>query len=121
VVSFGSLDRDWLMRFLRHRIADERVLRLIMKWLAAGVIEEGQWSDPGAPASPLLANVYLHHVLDLWADWWRKRHARGDVIIARFAISSSGSSTGTTPRRSWRGCASGSRSSAWNCTRRKPG
>ena len=88
---FGSLDRDWLGRFLRHRIADERVLRLIMKWLSAGVIEEGRWSDPGqgspqgAPVSPLLANVYLHYVLDLWAEWWRKRHARGDVIVVRFA------------------------------------
>ena len=88
---FGSLDRDWLGRFLRHRIADERVLRLIGKWLAAGVIEEGQWSDTGrgspqgASVSPLLANVYLHHVLDLWAGWWRKRHARGNVIIVRFA------------------------------------
>ena len=88
---FGSLDRDWLARFLRHRIADERVLRLIGKWLAAGVIEEGQWSDTGrgspqgASVSPLLANVYLHHVLDLWAGWWRKRHARGNVIIVRFA------------------------------------
>lgn len=88
---FGSLDRDWLGRFLRHRIADERVLRLIGKWLAAGVIEEGQWSGTGqgspqgAPVSPLLANVYLHHVLDLWAEWWRKRHARGNVIIVRFA------------------------------------
>ena len=88
---FGSLDRDWLMRFLRHRIADERVLRLISKWLAAGVVEDGklseteQGSPQGASLSPLLANVYLHYVLDLWADWWRKRHARGDVIIVRFA------------------------------------
>jgi group II intron reverse transcriptase/maturase len=88
---FGSLDRDWLGKFLRHRIADERVLRLIMKWLAAGVVDEGRWPDAGqgspqgAPASPLLANVYLHHVLDLWAERWRKRHARGDVIIVRFA------------------------------------
>jgi RNA-directed DNA polymerase len=88
---FSSLDRDWLGRFLRHRIADERVLRLIGKWLAAGVIEDGQWSETGqgspqgASASPLLANVYLHYVLDLWADWWRKRHARGEVIIVRFA------------------------------------
>ena len=88
---FGSLDRDWLGRFLRHRIADERVLRLIGKWLAAGVIEDGQWSEAGqgspqgAPVSPLLANVYLHYVLDLWAEWWRKRHARGEVIIVRFA------------------------------------
>jgi RNA-directed DNA polymerase len=88
---FGQLDRDWLRKFLRHRIADERVLRLIDKWLAAGVIEDGQrtesdrGSPQGASVSPLLANVYLHHVLDLWADWWRKRHARGDVIIVRWA------------------------------------
>jgi len=88
---FGQLDRSWLEKFLRHRIADERVLRLIGKWLAAGVIEDGQWtqgekgSPQGASASPLLANVYLHYVLDLWADWWRKRHAHGDMIIVRFA------------------------------------
>jgi len=88
---FGQLDRDWLRRFLRHRIADERVLRLVDKWLAAGVIEEGEWTESGkgspqgASVSPLLANVYLHYVFDLWADWWRKRRAHGDVIIARFA------------------------------------
>jgi group II intron reverse transcriptase/maturase len=88
---FGSLDRGWLERFLRHRIADERVLRLVGKWLAAGVIEDGTWtaSDQGSPqgasVSPLLANVYLHYVLDLWADWWRQRVARGDVIIVRWA------------------------------------
>ena len=88
---FGQLDRGWLEKFLRHRIADERVLRLIGKWLAAGVIEDGKWtqsekgSPQGASASPLLANVYLHYVFDLWADWWRKRHAHGDVIIVRFA------------------------------------
>jgi RNA-directed DNA polymerase len=88
---FGQLDRDWLMRFLGHRIADKRVLRLVGKWLAAGVIEDGQWTESekgspqGASVSPLLANVYLHYVLDLWADWWRKRHAHGNVIIVRFA------------------------------------
>ena len=88
---FGQLDRDWLDKFLRHRIADERVLRLIGKWLAAGVIEDGAWTESekgspqGASVSPLLANVYLHYVLDLWADWWRKRHAHGDVVIVRFA------------------------------------
>jgi RNA-directed DNA polymerase len=88
---FNQLDHAWLMKFLGHRIADKRVLRLIGKWLAAGVIEDGEWSQTveGAPqggsASPLLANVYLHHVFDLWADWWRRRHARGDVIIVRFA------------------------------------
>ena len=88
---FGQLDRAWLEKFLRHRIADERVLRLIGKWLAAGVIEDGKLSEmeqgtpQGAPVSPLLANVYLHHVLDLWAVWWRNHHARGDMIIVRFA------------------------------------
>ncbi len=88
---FGQLDRDWLRKFLGHRIADKRVLRLVDKWLGAGVIEDGTWtqsekgSPQGASVSPLLANVYLHYVLDLWADWWRKRHAHGDVIIVRFA------------------------------------
>jgi RNA-directed DNA polymerase len=88
---FGRLDRVWLRRFLQHWIADERVLRLIDKRLAAGVIEHGTWSQDeagspqGASVSPLLANVYLHYALDLWADWWRKRHAHGDVIIVRFA------------------------------------
>jgi group II intron reverse transcriptase/maturase len=87
----GRLDRAWLGKFLRHRIADERVLRLIGKWLAAGVIEDGEraeyetGSPQGASVSPLLANVYLHYVLDLWAEWWRRRHARGEVIIVRFA------------------------------------
>jgi group II intron reverse transcriptase/maturase len=88
---FTSLDRGWLRRFLRHRIADERVLRLVGKWLAAGVVEDGVWTEDdrgspqGASVSPLLANVYLHYVFDLWADWWRRRFARGDVIIVRFA------------------------------------
>jgi group II intron reverse transcriptase/maturase len=88
---FTNLDHDWLTRFLEHRIADKRVLRLIRKWLNAGVIEDGEWStsEEGAPqgasASPLLANVYLHYVLDRWVRQWRKRHAHGDVIIVRFA------------------------------------
>jgi group II intron reverse transcriptase/maturase len=88
---FTRLDHSWVRRFLEHRIADKRVLRLIDKWLAAGVIEDGNWSateegsPQGASVSPLLANVYLHHVFDLWADWWRRRHAHGDVIIVRFA------------------------------------
>ena len=88
---FGQLDQSWLRRFLGHRIADQRVLRLIDKWLAAGVIEDEQWSatkegsPQGASISPLLANLYLHHVFDLWAEWWRKRRAHGDVIIVRFA------------------------------------
>ena len=88
---FTSLDHQWLAKFLEHRIADRRVLRLIGKWLAAGVIEEGTWTayeegvPQGASVSPLLANVYLHYVLDLWVHQWRRRRARGDVIIVRFA------------------------------------
>ena len=88
---FSSLDHQWLVKFLEHRIADRRVLRLIQKWLAAGVIEEGSWTafeegvPQGASVSPLLANVYAHYVLDLWAHQWRTRNARGDVIIVRWA------------------------------------
>ena len=88
---FGQLDHVWLRKFVRHRIADQRVLRLIDKWLAAGVIEEGKWSPTlqgsaqGASVSPLLANVYLHYVLDWWAAWWRRHRAHGDVIIVRWA------------------------------------
>jgi RNA-directed DNA polymerase len=88
---FSSLDHQWLERFLEHRIRDRRVLRLVQKWMAAGVIEEGSWMaveegvPQGASASPLLANLYLHYVLDLWAEQWRRRYARGDVIIVRWA------------------------------------
>ncbi len=88
---FSKLDHAWIEKFLEHRIADKRVLRLIRKWLSAGVIEDENWSETlegspqGASVSPLLANVYLHYVLDLWAKWWRRRHARGDMIITRFA------------------------------------
>jgi RNA-directed DNA polymerase len=88
---FTRLDQGWLERFLEHRIADTRVLRLIQKWLRAGVIEDGESSmteegtAQGASISPLLANVYLHYVFDLWADQWRRRHARGDVILCRYA------------------------------------
>lgn len=88
---FTSLDQGWVEKFIEHRIADTRVLRLIQKWLRAGVVEDGKWSETvegspqGASVSPLLANVYLHYVLDLWAQQWRRRNARGDVVIVRFA------------------------------------
>jgi RNA-directed DNA polymerase len=88
---FTGLDQSWLAKFLEHRIADKRVLRLIQKWLRAGVVEDGAWSmseegmPQGASVSPLLANVYLHYVFDLWAQQWRKRRARGDVVIVRYA------------------------------------
>jgi group II intron reverse transcriptase/maturase len=88
---FDSINHEWLMRFLEHRIADRRILRLIQKWLSAGVMEEGKWTKSsegtpqGATISPLLANLYLHYALDLWVQQWRIRYARGDVIITRFA------------------------------------
>ena len=88
---FDKLSHEWLVRFLQHRIADRRVLRLIQKWLSAGVLEEGkrtvmeEGSPQGGSASPLLANIYLHYVFDLWTQAWRKKRARGDVIAVRFA------------------------------------
>jgi len=88
---FSKLDHSWLERFLEHRIADRRVLRLIQKWLRAGVIEDGDWSrtvegtPQGASISTLLANVYLHYVFDLWVHQWRGRRARGEMIVVRFA------------------------------------
>ena len=88
---FEAIDHGWLVQFVEHRIADRRVVRLIQKWLNAGVLEDGTrtWRDEGTPqggsASPLLANVYLHYVFDLWAQRWRKRHARGEVIVVRYA------------------------------------
>ena len=88
---FDTLDHTWLMKFVEHRVADPRMLRLIRKFLRAGVSEDGQWSKTevgtpqGAVISPLLANIYLHYVLDLWVQQWRKRHAHGEVYIVRFA------------------------------------
>src|ERR1700693_4457543 len=88
---FDNMNHEWTMKFIEHRVADRRVLRLIQKWLKAGVSEEGEWSETtvgtpqGAVASPLLANVYLHYVFDLWAEKWREKVARGDVIIVRYA------------------------------------
>lgn len=88
---FDSVDHGWLLRMLAHRIADRRILRLIQKWLRAGVLEANEWrattegTPQGAGISPLLANVFLHYILDLWAQQWRKRHARGRVVIVRYA------------------------------------
>jgi RNA-directed DNA polymerase len=88
---FDNIDHEWLLKFLEHRIADRRILRLIRKWLRAGVSEDGQWSrttvgtPQGAVISPLLANVFLHYVFDLWVNQWRDRHARGEVIVVRYA------------------------------------
>ena len=88
---FDNLSHEWLLKFIQHRVADRRILRLIQKWLKAGVMEEGEWKDTetgtpqGAVISPLLANIYLHYVFDLWVDVWRGKVAQGDVIVVRYA------------------------------------
>jgi RNA-directed DNA polymerase len=88
---FDNMSHEWIMKFIGHRVADRRILRLIQKWLKAGVSEDGQWSETklgtpqGAVVSPLLANVYLHYVFDLWVEAWRKKAATGDVIVVRYA------------------------------------
>jgi RNA-directed DNA polymerase len=88
---FGSVSQEWLIRFVEHRIGDKRIIRLIQKWLRAGILEDGvvtiseQGTGQGSVASPLLANIYLHYVLDLWANRWRQREATGDMIIVRYA------------------------------------
>lgn len=88
---FEAINHEWLVKFVEHRIADRRVVRLIQKWLNAGVLEDGvrTWREEGTPQggsiSPLLANVYLHYVFDLWAQRWRKTQAHGDVIVVRYA------------------------------------
>src|SRR5271167_89940 len=88
---FDSVSQEWLVRFLKHRINDPRMIRLIQKWLKAGVLEDGvvtvsdRGTGQGSVISPLLANVYLHYVFDLWAERWRRRHATGDMIIVRYA------------------------------------
>ncbi len=88
---FDMVSQDWLMRFLEHRIGDPRMLRLIRKWLKAGVVEDGvvsvgdRGTGQGSAVSPLLANVYLHYAFDLWAERWRRREAAGNVVIVRYA------------------------------------
>lgn len=88
---FDTISLEWLVKFLGHRIADRRLLRLIQKWLRAGVSEDGQWTKSevgtpqGAVASPLLANVFLHYVFDLWVQQWRTKFATGEVIVVRYA------------------------------------
>jgi len=88
---FDAIDHEWLIKFIEHRIKDNRVIRHIKKWLNAGVMEDGHWykveegTPQGGSISPLLANIYLHYVFDLWAHSWRNRKASGDVVMVRFA------------------------------------
>ena len=85
------MSHEWTMKFMEHRVADPRILRLIRKWLKAGVSEDGKWSETkagtpqGAVISPLLANVYLHYVFDLWVEVWRRKVASGELIVIRYA------------------------------------
>jgi RNA-directed DNA polymerase len=89
--SFDTISHVWLVRFIEHRIGDKRIVRLIRKWLKAGVLEDGHLAETeegtpqGAVISPLLANIYLHYVYDLWVHAWRKRHATGNMIVVRYA------------------------------------
>ena len=88
---FDEVSQDWLVRFVKHRIGDPRIIRLIQKWLRAGILEDGvvtvsdKGTGQGSVVSPLLANIYLHYVFDLWAKRWRRREATGDMIIVRYA------------------------------------
>ena len=88
---FGSVSREWLVRFLEHRVGDKRIIRLIQKWLRAGILEDGtvtvddRGTGQGSVISPLLANIYLHYCFDLWAERWRRQEARGDMIVVRYA------------------------------------
>jgi group II intron reverse transcriptase/maturase len=88
---FDTVNQQWLIRFLEHRIGDKRITRLIQKWLKAGVLEDGvvstsdRGTGQGSVISPLLANIYLHYVLDLWAERWKRQEAHGDMIIVRYA------------------------------------
>ena len=91
MLSYDAMSHAWIIRFLEHRIADKRILRLIAKWLKVGIIEDGRvtrgqvGAPQGAVISPILANVYLHYVYDLWVQRWRQTKATGDVIVVRFA------------------------------------
>jgi len=88
---FGAVSQSWLVRFLERRIGDKRIIRLIQKWLKAGILEDvivtvdDRGTGQGSVISPLLGNIYLHYVLDLWAKRWRQREATSDMVIVRYA------------------------------------
>src|SRR5213595_2079724 len=120
---FDNLDKSWLIKFVEHRVADPRILRLIQKWLNAGVMEEGRWSETktgspqGSVISPLLANIYLHYTFDLWVNVWRKKYAQGEVVVIRFADDTiAGFQYRRTQITSWRACGSVWESLGWSST-----
>ena len=110
---FDRLQQDWLLRFVEHRVGDPRIVRLIQKWLKAGVVEDGRWfetkegSPQGAVISPILANLYLHYVLDVWVKAWRKKVAQGEVIIVRYADARRAGVSGPEGRRAIPGAVAG--------------
>ena len=122
------MSQDWLVRFVEHRIGDPRIIRLIRKWLKAGVLEDGtvtvsdRGTRQGSVVSPLLANIYLHYVFDLWAERWRRREATGDMIIVRYAddLVLGFQHEGDARRFLATSCASGWRSSRCRCIRTRP-
>jgi group II intron reverse transcriptase/maturase len=125
---FDSVSWEWLVRFLEHRIADRRLVRLIGKWLKAGVLEDGRLLEvergtpQGAVISPVLANIYLHYVYDLWVQQWRRRHAGGEVIVVRYADDTVvGFQLARTPSDFWTSFGSVCGGSGWSCIRRRPG
>jgi retron-type reverse transcriptase len=109
---FDEVSQSWLVRFVEHRVGDPRIIRLIRKWLKAGVLEDGivtvsdKGTGQGSVISPLLANVYLHYVFDLWAERWRRQEATGDMIIVRYAddivVGFEHEADGTRCARGWR-------------------
>ncbi len=124
---FDEVSQEWLLRFVEHRVGDRRIIRLIRKWLRAGILEDGvvsvseKGTGQGAVISPLLANIYLHYVFDLWAERWRRRETKGDMIIVRYADDLIvGFGTRRTRGVSWKRCGGGLRSSRCRYIRRRP-
>ncbi len=124
---FDSVSQEWLIRFVEHRVGDKRIIRLIRKWLRAGILEQGvvavsdRGTGQGSVISPLLANIYLHYVLDLWAERWRRHEATGDMIIVRYADDVvAASSTRPMPIGFLKRCVRGSRSLRCRCIRTRP-
>lgn len=124
---FDAIDHGWLIKFIEHLIADKQVVRHVKKWLNAGVMEEeklrqsSEGTPQGGSISPLLCNIYLHYVFDLWIDRWRHKEARGHVIVVRYADELWASNMKAKLGDVWKHCASDWHASTSSCTPRRPG